>query len=434
MKMNKIASLVVFTVLLLGLQGCLKDSCERTITYTRLDPVFVTLDEIRSSKAEFEAPRALENPGAIYYYNNKIYVGERSAGIHVIDNSDPSNPTPINFIAIPGNESFAIKNGILYASNYVDLLAINLANNQTVGRTQNVFPALWEDLQNNRIAVSYVENEVTEELDCDSYTIYYQSEDGRFFDIAADGFFAGNAEILTNSIGGAENSNSNSGTGIGGSMARFTIVGDYLYAIDQYSMDVFSLSDPQQPVAVSTVEIGWGIETIFPYQDKLFIGSVSGMFIYDNSNPAAPSLLSSFQHARACDPVFVKDNYAYVTLRSGNTCDGFINQLDLVDITDLANPVLKKTFPMQNPHGLSIANDNLFLCEGEFGLKSFDITDPTVLGSHQLDHETDLHAFDAISLNWDSKLLLVIGEGGFFQYDFENPSDLKLLSKISINN
>ena len=198
-------------------------------------------------------------------------------------------------------------------------------------------------------------------------------------------------------------------------------------------MDVLSLSDHQKPAAVSTVDLGWGVETIFPYQDKLFIGSNAGMFIYDNSTPSAPSFLSSFQHARACDPVFVNDNYAYVTLRSGNTCDGFANQLDLVDITNLTAPVLKQSFPMQNPHGLSISNNNLFLCEGEFGLKSFDISEPAVLASHQLDHEKNLHAFDVISLNGNSKLLLVIGEDGFYQYDFENPSELKLLSKISIS-
>ena len=39
------------------------------------------------------------------------------------------------------------------------------------------------------------------------------------------------------------------------------------------------------------------------------------MFIYDNTNPQAPYFLSRFQHAEACDPVFVEGDYAYVTLR-----------------------------------------------------------------------------------------------------------------------
>ncbi len=429
MKANKLALIVLLAFVGLFTQGCLKDSCERVLTYTRFDPVYKTYDEIRAGTAVLEAPRALENTGALYYYNNKIYIGERSEGIHVIDNSNPTNPVAINFIAIPGNENFAIKNGILYANSYIDLLAIDLESNQVVGRTENVFPPLWEDLANNQVAVSYMETKVTEEVSCDNYGNFYQRSNGEFIDFAG-GFdnFSGDVSVL------AENSGNSSadGTGIGGSMARFTIVGDYLYAIDQTSMDVFSLTNPLQPASLSTVEIGWGIETIFPYQDKLFIGSNAGMFIYDNSNPAAPSFLSNFEHARACDPVFVKDNYAYVTLRSGNECDGFTNQLDLIDITNITAPSLVRTFPMDNPHGLSISGNNLFLCEGSFGLKSFDITLPAELGNHLLDHEKNLHAFDAISLGGQNNLLMVIGEGGLFQYNYDDPADLKFLSKITI--
>ncbi|MCC6722951.1 MAG: hypothetical protein IT258_00475, partial [Saprospiraceae bacterium] len=201
---------------------------------------------------------------------------------------------------------------------------------------------------------------------------------------------------------------------------------------DQNSLNVFSITDPATASLVSILNLGWGIETIFPYQNTLFIGSNSGMFIFDNSNPALPKQLSVFAHVTACDPVFVKDNYAYVTLRSGNECQGFSNQLDLIDITNFASPTLVKSFAMQNPHGLSIAGDNLFLCEGEFGLKTFSIADPLHLDEHLLDRETNLNAIDAISLNEQSKLLMVIGEDGLYQYNFDDPSDLKLLSKILI--
>ena len=39
-----------------------------------------------------------------------------------------------------------------------------------------------------------------------------------------------------------------SGTGIGGSMARFTIVGDYLYTVDSWDLNTFDISD-QEPAA-----------------------------------------------------------------------------------------------------------------------------------------------------------------------------------------
>ncbi len=428
MKANYFAILMLLAVTSFVSQGCLKDSCERKLTYTRVEPVYKTFDELHTGTAVVEGPKALVNTGVLYYYNDKIYINERSEGIHVIDNSDPQNPVNTEFIAIPGNESFAIKNDILYASSYIDLLAIDLNSQQVVGRTESVFPPLWEDLANNRVAVSYKETKVTEEVDCDSYSNFYY-ENGEYIDFVGGGFAEGDVALQN----AASDNKSNSGTGIGGSMSRFTIVGDYLYVVDQTSLDVFSLENPIQPSAASSVEVGWGIETIFPYEDKLFIGSNAGMFIFDNSNPTAPSLLSQFEHARACDPVFVDGDYAYVTLRSGTECEGFTNQLDLVDISNLSAPFLVKTFPMQNPHGLSISGNYLFLCEGEFGLKSFDITDPTTLGQHLLDNETNLHAFDAISLGGQENLLMVIGEDGLYQYNYDNPADLKFLSKIPTN-
>jgi hypothetical protein len=425
MKTNHFLLITLTALLGFSAQGCLKDKCERTVSYIRVDPVFKSLAEIHSGEVVAEAPREIKNPGKLYYYNNRIFINERREGIHVIDNTDPSNPVNVEFISIPGNEDMAIKNGILYANSYIDLLTIKLDGYQVINRTENVFPPLWEDVQNNQVAVYYQETPVTEVLDCDAYSSLKQIDDQFFF---FNGAFEGDVDVLAPSAG-----NSSGGTGIGGSMARFTIVSDYLYVVDEFNLNVFDLGQPTEPVQASTVNIGWGIETIFPYEDKLFIGSNSGMFIFDNSNPTMPTQLAAFAHARACDPVVVKDDFAYVTLRDGSACEGFVNQLDLVDISTITNPVLVKSFPMDNPHGLSIKDNSLFLCEGDFGLKSFDITDPAALSQHLLDHETGIHAFDAIALPGSANLLLVIGEDGFYQYNFDNPSNLKLLSKITVN-
>ena len=68
-------------------------------------------------------------------------------------------------------------------------------------------------------------------------------------------------------------------TGVGGSTARFTIVGNYLYVVDNTSLKVFDIANPAvAPVMKSKTELGINIETIFPYQDKLFIGSSFSMY------------------------------------------------------------------------------------------------------------------------------------------------------------
>lgn len=212
-------------------------------------------------------------------------------------------------------------------------------------------------------------------------------------------------------------------------MARFTIAKDRLYTVGDWFLKTFDITNANSPQEGNTVELDWGIETIFPYQDNLFIGAVDGMHILDNSNPDNPIHLSTFAHVRSCDPVVVEGSYAYVTLRSGNTCAGFVNQLDVIDVTDLSNPTLVKTYEMQNPHGLGIDNGTLFLCEGEFGLKVFSANDPLQISNNQLAHFQDMHSFDVIPLG---NVLLMIGNNGLYQYDYSNPESLQLLSVIPV--
>ena len=138
---------------------------------------------------------------------------------------------------------------------------------------------------------------------------------------------------------------------------------------------------------------------------------------------------------RVCDPVVVNGNTAYVTLRSGNTCAGFTNQLDVVDVSNLLSPRLVKSYPMRNPHGLGVDFPNLFICEGDYGLKSFNASDPLQIDRNLQQYIEDLQAYDVIPMGTVSgqKVLLMIGQDGFYQFDYSNPARLRLLSKIPVN-
>ena len=426
-KQNLLLSILSLAIAF-SFQSCVQDTCERRVTYTQYIAVYKTLDEIHTVQIANETPRTLEKPGKIYFYNDYIFINENKEGIHVIDNSNPENPQNITFIKIPGNEGISIQNGILYANTYIDLLSIdisNVLNANIIGRSESVFPPIWEDVANNRVLVDYVPEEVTDILDCETIGLLKTNAyTGGYYFVDDLAIVNENSFILT----------IDNGAGTAGSMARFSIISNHLYVVDEYQLHIFDLVNASSPQVVNTINLGWGIETIFPYQDKLFIGSNAGMFIYDNSNPAAPTLLSSFAHARACDPVFVKGNYAYVTLRDGTACDGFANQLDLVDITDLTNPILVKSYEMTNPHGLSIKDNTLFICEGEAGLKSFDITDPLKIDKNLLDHKKSFFAYDAISLPilGYENTVMIIGKDGFYQYNFDDPSNLRLISSILV--
>ena len=179
------------------------------------------------------------------------------------------------------------------------------------------------------------------------------------------------------------------------------------------------------------MEIGWGIETIFPFQQKLFIGSNRGMHIYDASTPHSPTRMAVYEHILACDPVVVNEQHAFVTLRSGNFCVNNINELHVLDIQNPYEPKLKKSYPMLNPHGLGLAGDYLFVAEGNHGLKSFEVSDVLTIDEHQLQFLKEMKSVDLIP---GPKSLIVIGPDGVCQFDYSTPSQLKKLSCIQVSN
>ncbi len=408
--------------IVLTLPSCVKDSCEATTVYQGVEPVYAKPEDFRKP-IEAKAPRSLENPGKIYVYQNMLLINEREKGVHIIDNSDPANPEPIGFLDIPGSADMAVRGNMLYADHYVDIVAIDITNPeqpQYAGRTEDALPHYgYNPDQGYLIRYDYLP--VTEEVDCGNYA-------GNQF-VQDDILFLDRAVLVSNSETASAAGQAQE-TGVGGSMARFTLAQDHLYVIDDGNLRVFALDHPEEPVKVNTVSIGWGIETIFPYGDKLFIGANSGMYIFDNSVPTAPEQLSVFRHATACDPVIVDGNIAYVTLRDGLECQTFTNQLDVVDITDLTDPILIKSFDMHNPHGLSKLGHALYICENKQGVKVFDATDPAKAGDQQIGRMTGFQAYDIITLQSHIDLAIVIGEDGLYQYDISDPASPQRLSNL----
>ena len=431
MKSITLKSLSAFLILCIFLfSSCKKDKCEQTVTYKKYVPFYMSLDELRSS-VKSEPAQALKKPGKIYLKGNYIFVNEVDKGIHIIDNTNPSSPQNIAFINIPGNLDLAAVGNTLYADSYVDLLALDISNPNNVTvlrRVENAIPqrsytyGYTYDV-NLGVVKEWQEKMVTEKLgtNCNTGQVYYYGGGGG--PIMLEDAFA----PTTNS--GVTTYTPKSSPGIGGSTARFTIAGNALYIVDQSNLHVYDISTSSNPQKISDKNIGWSIETIFPYQNHLFIGSSSGVYIYDNSNPLSPNYISTYSHITACDPVTVEDNYMYFTLSNDAPCHMGVNQLEVVDITDIANPTMKATVPMTNPKGLGIDNKKLFICDSNDGLKVYDATDVMNIGSHLLAHFSNINSHDVIPFN---NRLLMIGDDGLYQYDYSNVENISLLSKIPV--
>lgn len=408
----------------------LLSSCQDKVieTYTVNTPEYMTYDDLRTA-FEVKSGEIIIQPGKIYFKDNYIFINEYQKGIHVVNNNDPANPQVVSFIEIPGNVDMAIKGNMLYADSYVDLLTIDisdLSNIVEVDRDTNVFPYIIPDVENGVIEsiddskgviVGYTQKQVSEKVENGSSNYMKYRDWG--WGATDDVMFMAEA---SSGIG-------NSGTGTGGSMARFTLYNDYLYAIDNASLHLFNVSVADNPQFQKQIPISWQIETIFPYEKKLFIGAQSGMYVYSLQNPANPEYISEFRHASACDPVVVDGDYAYVTLRGGNLCGAIESQLDVIDISQIEFPDLVKTYPMEEPYGLGINNDVLFVCDGDAGLKVYKANDVMKIDSNMIAHYSDINAFDVIPLG---DVLLMIGIDGFYQYDYSDLNDIKLLSYIPI--
>nr|WP_299343548.1 hypothetical protein [Allomuricauda sp.] len=202
--------------------------------------------------------------------------------------------------------------------------------------------------------------------------------------------------------------------GQGGSLATFTLKGDYLYVVDQFDLNVFQLNDVLEPVFVNKVAVGFDIETLFGYKDYLYIGSTTGMFIYSLNNPEFPTKLSRVQHFTACDPVVANDTHAFVTLHSDTFCGNDINLLEIYDVRDVTNPILISSRNLIFPRGLGLFGNYLIVCDDE--IKVFDVSDPK---QSKLVNSIDRQAFDVII---SDNLLIAIGETGLFQYKLD-PSE-----------
>lgn len=423
--MKKQPYIIASIVIILCTYSC-KDRIEDT--YIVNEPQYMSYSELRASFDVKEGQQIVQ-PGKLYFKDNLIFVNEYQEGIHVVDNSDPSNPQVIKFIEIPGNVDLAIAGNILYADSYIDLVAIDISdldNIKEVARIDSAFPYIVpyieEGIQGevdtrNGVVTGWKKVSKTEEVtNTTQWSSYPRWEIEAMYTDAA-----------INSAGSSDKGN----FGTGGSMARFTLYDNYLYAVDNYSLKLFNISTLEAPEFESQVYLGWNIETIFPYEDKLFIGSQTGMYIYNLNNPSDPEYISQFRHASSCDPVVVEGDYAYVTLRAGNLCGDNESQLDVIDISDISNPTFLKSYPMVEPYGLGIDDSILFVCDGNAGLKIYNASDPLKISDNLLKAYQDINAFDVIPLG---NILLMIGVDGLYQYSYSDPNNITEISYIPIYN
>lgn len=401
---------ISFFVISLLIVSCDQDDNGDFIDYQVAIPVTQSLADFRAS-VSIEAPQAIKQAGKIYTYEDYIFVNDFFQGIHIIDNSNPENPIKLSYLKIPANQDIAVKDDILYADSGIDLVAFNISNITnitTVARLENVFPTYIEVIPEGADFIDYSSFDASEEV-----IVGFTYETRR--------------ELISDVVFTEASNDAGSGnTGQGGSLARFNITGDFLYAVDNFSLNVFDITNLDNPQDLGEEHVGWQIETIFSYEDYLYIGSTAGMFIYSLDTPSSPTYQSEISHIVGCDPVVVQGNFAYVTIRGGNLCGQDLSILEVINVEDKQNPFILEQYSLNQPYGLGVKDDLVFVCDQGVGLRVFNASQTPVLEQIQLFENAT--ALDVIPQ--DDKLIMV-SETEIFQYLYTEDG-LTLLSEFNL--
>ena len=428
MKKNVLLLLIAATI---GMVSCEKKIEGPTDEYLVATPIKTDLITFKNEAVDISAPIPIVESGKIYAYKDYIFVNDINRGFHIIDNSNPTAPNAIAFLKLEGNYDISVKDDRLFADSYGDLVIFDISdidNISIISRMENaIYQQFWCTVG---FDVAWPEADIFDYSEFDAATEAIVGWEVNRVRMSVEEFESryGVNYALEDATGIANSASPTASvTGQGGSLARFKIVADYLYAIEWSSISVFDISDLDKPKTLEDVYTNGAVETIFNQGDILFLGGPQGMYIYDISSPAKPTYISEFTHGTACDPVVVDGDLAFVTLRSGNACGSIESGLYIIDVADLAKPALRKFHTMDHPYGLGFKNDKLFICEGSSGLKVFDKTDVDALPL--LNNFEDIVAFDVIPLE---NSLLLIGDKVLYQYEYlEN--DIRLLSSLQLN-
>jgi hypothetical protein len=392
--------------------------------YLTNNPVYTDYETFRNM-VKFENPKPIQHQAGIYKKDGYLFIIESNKGIHFIENTNLDSPLKKGFLTIPGCSGMAISGSYLYANSLIDLVVIDISDlndPKEVGRTKNAFPQALPATNNDHrigqidkskgVVTAWELKETKEEITIQNQWLNCPSC------------------MTINNTGVFVSETNSSSSGLAGSITKFSLVNNHLYIMDGNLLHPIDLINPIEPAFFTPVTIWREVETLFAYNSNLFLGTTSGMLIYTLANPKVPTYASEVNHLTACDPVVVQGNKAYVTTRSGRTCGGEINQLDVIDITSIHAPVVLKSYNLFNPHGLGIDGDLLFICDGTEGLKVFNAANPLAVTDNLIKHFSSMQATDVIVQGNNA---IVIGTNGLYQYDYSNPQNIQLRSTIHFN-
>ncbi len=416
-------SILLLTIATLSFWGCNK-SCMITSTYNVYTPVYKSWDEIRNSFGS-EQPQPLKNIGNMVILGDRLYLVEVDKGIHVIDNANVGQPVMLAFIKVPGCRQLSVKGNILYTDSYIDMLTIDATSPMQatlVKRDKDVYPfhqyeGGFSDDATKGAIISWAETQTTVKEDCSRATqnqrLTQRNQAGQ------PQTFMTTTNSNTTASASGNTVKTEGPQAISSSFSRSASIGNYIYSLVNHQLYVFhQTAGLKSKITLNNANV----ETIQAANGNLFMGSETGMSIYDCSSPENPKQAGNFEHVKSKDPVVVEGKNAFVTTRMDNG-SGF-NELNVVDISNIYFPRSLASQTLTGPYGLAVNSGSIYVCDGNGGLRLYKFQ------NNLLSKTKDISTTPAFDIVYYTNSILVKGNDGLYYYNATQKDNPQFAGKL----
>ncbi|WP_312078931.1 hypothetical protein [Chryseobacterium sp.] len=208
----------------------------------------------------------------------------------------------------------------------------------------------------------------------------------------------------------------------------FALHNDYLYASSVSKLNIYSLSDPENPVKVKEADL-YGSRNLSIMGNDLYI-SRSATTVYSLATMPENPAYKSNVNVSECDVIASNETHAYTVTKANTICSATV-QNDHFAIFDLINP----------PHGIPIQHGqmgeinalalygNYLFASGKDSLTIYDITNPVAM--HAVKTVNNVMA-DQLIIRGNTLLAFSNSQVKQFSIDPANIQNISLISTYTL--
>ncbi len=174
------------------------------------------------------------------------------------------------------------------------------------------------------------------------------------------------------------------GAGGAGSLSQMMIHGSMLYVLTGHEamnrgwLTTFDVSKPRSPRLRHVIALDNGPEALQRHDNLLLIAGRTTVVTASLGVPASPRLVGELRQTCPVnrDPIVMQGHIGYRTIISENRGPRCPSRLEVLDLSQPHQPVLRTTIPMAKPRGLAGLSRLLYVADENNGVVLFDLVDP----------------------------------------------------------